>query len=81
MYRVEFASGVEEQVALPADLLVPFGELMAMLETAPWSGGPLGADNPEGAVRSVPFGLGAFAVYLVLERRRVVELLAIIWAN
>jgi hypothetical protein len=71
------------QVAdLPPDALTVLAEVRATLEVAPWSGEPASADNPEGAVRFLPFTTPAgsgFVYYLVLDDVRRVDLLHLLW--
>ena len=43
-------------MALSAYALTSLADAMAMLELTPWNGAPLHKDNPDGAVRTLPFG-------------------------
>ena len=65
--------------ALPAGALEAFAEARILLEIAPWSGRALHSDNPDGAVRLLPFGGFGAVVYLILERDREVHLLIVEW--
>ncbi|MCF7552725.1 hypothetical protein [Pseudonocardia sp. WMMC193] len=54
-----------------------------MLEVAPWSGEPINAGYPDAPVRTVLFGTHGegMVVYLILEDRRQVDLLKILWLS
>jgi hypothetical protein len=80
VYEVDLAGSAAAQVAaLPAVALAPYQELRVMLETAPWSGDALRDDYPGGPVRTIAFGQGGLAMYLILERQRRVEILDVLW--
>jgi hypothetical protein len=70
--------------ALPAAGLVPFAEVRAALEVAPWSTGEsLNDEYPEAPVRSVVFGTEGqgMLTYLVLEQQRRVDILDVTWLD
>lgn len=82
MYRVEFDEQVQQQIdALPAETLADFAELRTLLELVPWTGNPINAGNPDGPVRVAMFGPTGLGIvtYLILDDRRRVELLQIVW--
>ena len=58
-----------------------FAEVRAVLRLAPWSGEPLNAAKPDGPVRTMVFGVErrGLVTYLVLEGRRRVDLLDVVW--
>jgi hypothetical protein len=66
---------------LPAEALNGFAELRVVLETAPWSGGSVAPENPEGALRVHAFARFGLAVYVVLETQRRVEVVRLYWAG
>ena len=80
MYRVVPDDAVNDQIAaLPAVALAAFAEARTLLEIAPWSGRALHSDNPEGAVRLLPFGGFGALICLILERDREVHPLVVQW--
>lgn len=82
MYRVETDERAQEQVeALPAEALAYYAELRTVLELNPYSGVPLSKDNPEGGMFTLTFGPHGegLAYYLVLNRQRRVDVLAVRW--
>jgi hypothetical protein len=50
-------------MALSAYALTSLADAMAMLELTPWNGAPLHKDNPDGAVRTLPFGRFGMIIY------------------
>lgn len=82
MYRLVIGLDVQEQVdALPAEAWAAFMEVLVTLELAPWNGPPQNPNNPEGAVRRWPLGLGGHVVYVILERRREVQVVLVQWVG
>lgn len=82
MYRATTDHQVLEQVAaLPIGALASYAELLVMLETVPWNGGPVHKDNPDGAVRAHAFGSGGLVTYLILEDQRRVDVLTVQWVG
>jgi hypothetical protein len=82
LYTILIDEQAKPQVdALPAVALVPFAELRAMLETAPWGGRPYRSDKPDGSLRVQPFGIYGQTVYLILEDQRRVDILVVQWAG
>lgn len=84
--RVSYPLGIdplaEEQIAaLPPPVLTPLAEAFAVLEVVPWNGLPLNKDNPDGAVRQLPFGGFGMITYLILDDQRRVDLLIVTWAG
>jgi hypothetical protein len=80
-YEVDVGSVRGELEALPHDALVALAEVLDVLEVAPWSGDPLVDRNPDGAVRTMPFGGGGLATYVVVERLGRVDLLQLHWVG
>jgi len=84
VYWFDVLPEVRDQVAaLPAHALPSCAELVAFLELTPWAGAPYRRDNPEGAMRHIPFGRNGegLALYLVLEPQRRVVMLSITWVD
>lgn len=82
MYAVDTDGQAQQQIdALPTDALSSYAELRVVLETAPWSGRPYHRDNPDGALRSHPFGTAGLAVYLILDDQRRVDVLSVQWVG
>lgn len=50
-----------------------------MLELTPWSGAPL--NNPDGAVRVLPFGRSGLTTFLILDEQRRVGVLRVQWVG
>lgn len=80
-YEVDVASVRAELEALPRAALTALAELLAVLEDAPWSGAPLVDRNPGGAVRTMAFGTGGLATYVVVEHLGRVDLLQVHWVG
>lgn len=79
-YEIEVYPDAREQIAgLPADAVPALADAMAMLGLTPWNGDPLHNDNPNGAVRTLPFGRIGMITYLILESQRRVDVLNIVW--
>ncbi|MDQ3152227.1 MAG: hypothetical protein M3R63_11065 [Actinomycetota bacterium] len=84
MYRVTTDQQSQPQIdALPLDALVPFAEVRATLEVAPWGGDPLNDDNPDAPVRTLAFGPAhqGMVTYLILDDQRRVEVLDVLWLS
>jgi hypothetical protein len=82
VYLVRLDDIVRPQIAaLPERLRVSFAEALTSLRTDPWSGEPYTVRRPTGSMRQVAFGPGGqgLIVYMILEDRRLVDLLKIIW--
>lgn len=82
MYELNDDDVAEQIAGLPVEALAAFAELRVTLEVAPWSGAPIRAGNPGGAVRFLGFSAGAgdgFVYYLVLDEQRRVDLLRLLW--
>lgn len=56
---------------MPAEALSAYAEARTLLEVAPWAGDPYHRENPDGPIRTLPFGSSAAVVYLILECRRL----------
>lgn len=84
MYRVDFSAEALAAVdALPVPAALGYAEVLGALQVAPWSGAPINASNPDGAVRIMVFGPGGdgFVTYLILEDQRRVDVLTVQWAG
>ena len=84
MYRIIPDAAVFDQLAvLPEEFLGGYLAVLDALELVPWNGAPQHKDNPDGAMRTWPFGPGgaAFAVYMILEDQREVHMLTIQWVG
>jgi hypothetical protein len=82
VYSVESEPLADEQVAaLPAAALPLYAELIALLETAPWSGEAYNRQRPDANMRTHVFGKHeqGLAVYLILEDQRRVIVLRVLW--
>ncbi|TLG17899.1 hypothetical protein FEK35_01860 [Nocardia cyriacigeorgica] len=82
MYRiVPDAATIDQVAALPIEALLPYSEILTVLELDPWAGEPQHRGNPDGAVRRWIFGPEGAGqlVYLVVEDRREVHLLRVLW--
>ena len=79
MYSLIPDAPTMEQVApLPDEALLPYAEVLPVLELEPWAGRSLHEANPDGPVRRWTFGPGAAGqiVYLIYEERSEVQWLA-----
>ena len=84
MYEVTADEQAQAQIeALPVEALAFLAEARAMLEVAPWNGEPINAENRDAPVPTLTFGPDSqgLAVYLILEDRRQVDLLKILWLS
>jgi len=84
VYRVTTDQQSQPQIdALPLDALVPFAEVRATLEVAPWGGDPLNDDNPDAPVRTLAFGPAhqGMVTYLILDDQRRVDVLDVLWLS
>lgn len=68
-------------MALPAYALISLADAMAMLELTPWDGAPLHKDNPDGAVRTLPFGGSGMITYLIVDDLQRVDVLNVVWMD
>jgi hypothetical protein len=80
-YEVDVASVCDELEALPHEALGALAAVLDVLEAAPWSGDVLVDRNPDGAVRTMPFGGTGLATYVVVERFGRVDLLQLHWVG
>jgi hypothetical protein len=82
VYSLEWEQQAREQAAaLPAEALIPYAELVTLLEIGPWSGTPLNPANPDGNMRVHASGGSGLATYLILEDQRRVVVLSVVWAG
>ncbi len=82
MYSVETEEVAVQQVAaLPVEALPFYAELMTVLETAPWSGEAYNRQRPDANMRNHVFGKRGEGLvnYLILDDRRRVVLLRVLW--
>lgn len=71
----------EQIAALPLPALAALVEAFAVLEVVLWNGPPLNRDNPDAAVRQLPFSTAGMITYLILEDHRRVDVLIVTWAG
>lgn len=82
MYRIETDSAATEQIiALPDEALADYTQVLGVLELVPWNGDPLHDGNPDGAVRTLPFGRAGLVTYLILDDQRRVDVLNVLWVG
>jgi hypothetical protein len=65
----------------PDDALADYAQVLGVLELVPWNGAPLRDDNPDCAVRTLPFGRAGLVTYLILDDQRRVDVLNIVWMD
>ena len=81
-YELDVDPDARSQImALPTHALTSLVDAMAMLELTPWNGDPLHKDNPDGAVRTLPFGRSGMITYLILDDLRRVDVLNVVWMD
>jgi hypothetical protein len=84
VYSVESEQHALDQVmALPAEALPFYAELMTVLETAPWGGEAYDRQQPDGNMRTHVFGKHdqGLVIYLILDDQRRVVVLRVLWAG
>jgi len=84
VYSVESEQQALEQIAaLPPEALLFYAELMTLLETAPWSGQSYDRQRPDANMRTHVFGKHdqGLVIYLILEDRRRVVVLRVLWVG
>ncbi|NUW37640.1 hypothetical protein HTZ77_40490 [Nonomuraea sp. SMC257] len=82
MYTVGHGKQVDEPVAaLPAEALAAFHEVTVFLQVAPWNGHPFMRERPDSPMRTRTFGEGGagMVTYLIVEYRRLVEIIHVVW--
>ncbi|MQA11740.1 MAG: hypothetical protein GEU98_24960 [Pseudonocardiaceae bacterium] len=80
MYYVDTDPKAQEQVdALPPAALSAYAEARTFLEVSPWEGRSYNRWNPDGPMRTVPFGEAGLIIYLVLDDQRRVDVLRVLW--
>lgn len=82
MYTYDAVPNAVEQVAeLPAEALSAYAEVITFLELTPWEGAPYNEDNPDGNMRSIPFGKRSegMAVYVILEEQLRAVVVNVTW--
>lgn len=82
MYTVGTSKQVDEQIgALPAQALAGFHEVTVFLQVAPWNGNPFIRERPDSPMRTRTFGDGGLGMvtYLIIEYRRLVEIIQVVW--
>ncbi|MGH3931972.1 MAG: hypothetical protein ACRDTF_18580 [Pseudonocardiaceae bacterium] len=82
MYRVI----VHDQAQATVDVLPPadavcWPDVLNVLGLVPWNGNPWSEDNPDGNIRTLPFGAAGMVTYLILERDREVHVLEVQWVG
>lgn len=84
MYSYEIVPDALEQVdKLPVGALSFYAELIAFLELTPWEAAPYRDDDPDGAMRTMPFGQRAegMAIFVILEEQRRVVVVSVTWID
>jgi hypothetical protein len=82
VYSINTDPQAQQQVdALPDAALTAYAEARALLEVDPWSGAPYHAQNPDAAMRTLPFGTAGLVTYLILDDQRRVDVLRILWLS
>jgi hypothetical protein len=82
MYTVGTSKHVDEQIAaLSGEALIPFHEVTVFLQVAPWNGSPFVRERPDSPMRTRTFGEGGagMVTYLIIEYRRLVEIIQVVW--
>lgn len=74
-----YPEAVEQLAALPVAALADYAQVQTVLGLVPWNGDPLNAKNPDGAVRTMPFGAAGMVIYLILEDQRRVDVIELFW--
>ena len=71
----------EQVVALPAEVLASYAEVLEVLQLTPWNGQPQHAANLDAPSRRWAFGPGqaGHIVYLILEEQQEAHLLLVQW--
>jgi hypothetical protein len=81
-YSFDIDPLAEQQIAaLPQAALTELAAAFSVLELVPWNGLSLNENNPEGAVRQLPFGSLGMITYLILDEQRRVDVLIVTWAG
>ena len=84
MYSVETDLEAVDQVeALPSKALVPYAEVVSLLEIAPWSGASYNRERPDVSTRTLTFGENGegLVIYVVLDDQRRVVVLRVLWTG
>jgi hypothetical protein len=84
LYQIRTDRQARDQIAaLPDEALLPYAQVLGVLELVPWRGHPHNEDNPKGAVRQLLFGPvnQGIVIYLVLDDQRYVDVLKVIWVG
>jgi hypothetical protein len=84
MYSVEWeVHALDQLVALPAEAIPFYAELVTVLEVAPWSGDAYDRQRPDANMRAHAFGKHGegLAVYVILDEQRRVVVLRVLWAG
>jgi len=84
LYQIRTDRQARDQIAaLPDEALVPYAQVLAVLELVPWRGRAHNDDNPKGAVRQLLFGPNnqGIVIYLILDDQRYVDVLKVMWVE
>ncbi|MFE3447367.1 hypothetical protein ACFXJ8_00415 [Nonomuraea sp. NPDC059194] len=82
MYTVGTTKDADEQITvLPAEALAAFHEVTVFLQVAPWNGTPFVRERPDAPMRTQTFGDSGsgMVTYLIVEYRRLVEIIQVTW--
>jgi hypothetical protein len=81
-YSLDVDPAAQGQIAaLPSWALPALAEAFSVLRLVPWNGHSANPNNPDGAVRMLPFLGPGLITYPILEDRRRVDILMISWAG
>ncbi|MEO3812944.1 hypothetical protein ABGB17_28410 [Sphaerisporangium sp. B11E5] len=84
MYSVGATKQAEEQIGgLPGGALPGLLEVTVFLQVAPWNGLPFVCGRGDSPVRTRTFGGGGegMVTYLIVEYRRTVEIVNVVWCG
>lgn len=82
MYRIIAHIQAQETIAeLPGSALAGYAEALGVMKLVPCNGTSFRGDNPNGNIRTLPFGPGGLVVYLILEREQEVHVLEVQWVD
>ena len=72
---------MDQIAALPKEALIPYAQILGVLELAPWNGLPYNLEKPDGSMRELLFGESyqGKVTYLILEDQRRVDVLRVMW--
>lgn len=66
---------------MPGEALAGYAEALGVLKLIPLNGAALNKRNPDGPVRTLPFGRTGLLYYLILEDQRLVDVITVVWVG